>query len=662
MTKPTSYRYWAFISYSNKDKAWARWLHKAIENYGIPARLVSHPTPTGDPAPKRFRPLFHDRAELPASADLGADIKTALQASRYLIVICSPHAAQSPWVNKEVKTFIGLGRRNRVLAVIVDGEPGAGGDRECFPAGLRQAEPIAADVRPEGDGRTNAKLKLLAGMLGVGFDGLKQRDVRRRIRRLQIAAGFSLMLAMGFAGLALYAQRQRDKAVMARRQAESMLEYLLFDLRDKLAPVGRLDIVRDVQEKVDGYFREFGIEKREPGTLRNQAVAFVNKGSRLFLEGDLEGALREFRAGLQIAGQLVTTDPSNALWQRDLSVIQDGIGDVLRDQGDLAGSLKAYRESLGIREHLAAADPSNALWQSDLSGSYGKVGHMLLAQGDLSGALKAYRESLGVAERLAAADATNAGRQWHLSGRQASIGDVLLAQGDLAGALQAYREGQAILQRLAAADPTNAGWQWDLSVSHSKVGGVLLAQGDLAGALNVNRESLGVAERLAAADPSNAGWQRDLSVIHSNVGDVLLEQGDLAGALIAKRESLGIIERLVAADPTNLRWQGDLSVSHIKVGEVLLAQGDLASALKAYREGQAILQRLAAADPTNAGWQRYLALSYWRMADIAEKAGQGDARAWWRKAYDQLSGMKQRGIMQPADEQYLEQLRRNSGG
>jgi len=246
----TSYRYWAFISYSSKDKSWARWLHRAIETYGIPARLVRHPTPAGEPAPRRFRPLFHDRAELPASADLGVQIEEALRASRYLIVICSPHAARSKWVNKEVETFQRLGRPGRVLAVIVDGEPNVGDDRECFPPTLRQAEPIAADVRPEGDGKGNAKLKLLAGMLGVGFDGLKQRDTHLRIRRLQFAIGLALVLALGFAGLALYANRQREKAVKARQQAESILEYLLFDLRDKLEPVGRLDIVRDVQERV----------------------------------------------------------------------------------------------------------------------------------------------------------------------------------------------------------------------------------------------------------------------------------------------------------------------------------------------------------------------------------------------------------------------------
>ena len=79
---PSDYRYWAFVSYSSRDKSWGSWLHRAIENYGIPTQLVNHPTPVGHPAPKRFKPSFRDRDELPASANLGKQIEDALRTSR----------------------------------------------------------------------------------------------------------------------------------------------------------------------------------------------------------------------------------------------------------------------------------------------------------------------------------------------------------------------------------------------------------------------------------------------------------------------------------------------------------------------------------------------------------------------------------------------------
>lgn len=227
------YQYWAFISYSSKDASWGRWLHGAIETYGIPAELVGHhQTTDGHPAPKRFHPVFRDRDELPASADLGAVIKKALEASHYLIVICSPNAAQSQWVNKEIETFLDLGRRDHILAIIVDGEPNTGDARECFPPALRRFEPIAADARPEGDGKTNAKLKLLAGMLGVNFDSLKQRDALRRRRRLmRITVGLGLLIALmaTLIGVTvrqvhLAAQRKRISETAAQKVEEARLQ------------------------------------------------------------------------------------------------------------------------------------------------------------------------------------------------------------------------------------------------------------------------------------------------------------------------------------------------------------------------------------------------------------------------------------------------------
>jgi WD40 repeat protein len=217
----SEYRYWAFISYSSKDAAQAKWLHRAVETYGIPAKLVEHghETPVGEPAPKRFQPIFRDRDELPASADLGQAILDALRASRYLVVICSPNASRSQWVNREVENFVEMGRGDRIFAYIMDGEPNSGDERECFPHALREQEPLAADARRQGDGRDNAKLKLLAGMLGVTFDALKQREAQRRIRRLQLAIAAALILALAFGGLAWYANQARGRALVAEGNA-----------------------------------------------------------------------------------------------------------------------------------------------------------------------------------------------------------------------------------------------------------------------------------------------------------------------------------------------------------------------------------------------------------------------------------------------------------
>ena len=94
--KDSEYRYWAFISYSQKDRRWAEWLHRRLETYRVP-KLTTASLKESDAIPARLFPVFRDRDELPVSADLGAQLRDARKRSRNLVVVCSPHAASSRW-------------------------------------------------------------------------------------------------------------------------------------------------------------------------------------------------------------------------------------------------------------------------------------------------------------------------------------------------------------------------------------------------------------------------------------------------------------------------------------------------------------------------------------------------------------------------------------
>ncbi|MDP9098832.1 MAG: TIR domain-containing protein [Verrucomicrobiota bacterium] len=234
-------KYWAFISYSHTDKEWGDWLHKALETYRVPSRLVGKESRDGT-IPSRIFPVFRDREELPVSSDLGTNISEALRESRYLIVVCSPRSARSRWVGEEIKAFKSLGLEDRILALIVDGEPNAADGKpgftpedECFHEALRYrwsesgeataipTEPIAADAREGKDGRNNAKLKLLAGLLGVNYDDLKQRDHERRLRRARRIGIAAFALVVVFAGLAVWAILAAREAARQKTQTQKLL-------------------------------------------------------------------------------------------------------------------------------------------------------------------------------------------------------------------------------------------------------------------------------------------------------------------------------------------------------------------------------------------------------------------------------------------------------
>ena len=160
------YRYKAFISYSHADERWATWLHGQLEGYEPPEALEIR---------ERLEPIFRDRDELAASRDLNNTIKEALAVSESLIVVCSPNAVRSQWVNAEIEYFMALGRDENIYCLIVDGTPNDP-QAECLPELLRTREPLAADARPESDGRSNAVLRLASSLLGVSFNDLRRRE------------------------------------------------------------------------------------------------------------------------------------------------------------------------------------------------------------------------------------------------------------------------------------------------------------------------------------------------------------------------------------------------------------------------------------------------------------------------------------------------------
>jgi WD40 repeat protein len=292
-TKSNSSRdYGVFLSYRHSDnkeqgRQWATWLHQVLESYEVPADLIGSKNNRGETVPPSLYPVFRDEEELPADADLTRNIQQALERSRLLVVICSPRAAESRFVAEEIRYFKELGKSDRILALMIDGEPNVSDDTgkqqsgippeaECLPEPLRygvaaedgkvdwthRTEPIAADARPGGrpeQGWTTgaayretllttgqrsesnvaqkvrgyeerlelAKLKVIAGALGVPLGILTARDkamqlekAKQRARALRRWLAAVAMLGLLAVAAGVIAWRQKQTAQLAQGQAE----------------------------------------------------------------------------------------------------------------------------------------------------------------------------------------------------------------------------------------------------------------------------------------------------------------------------------------------------------------------------------------------------------------------------------------------------------
>lgn len=311
---PSAPRYWAFISYSHRDQRISEKLHRMLETWVVPRRLRGRQTGAGA-IPRRLYPVFRDRDELAGSADLGESLRTALAAARCLIVICSPAAARSHWVNEEVRLFKSLYGEQRVFCLVVEGELRAGSEHDCLPPALRfrvgtdgalsttPAEPIAADARAGADGWQGAVLKLIAGMLGVGFEELRRRDRRRRLLNGLIATATAAALLLGFGALwnaraARYAEQQRQAQIA------------------RLIDSGRHDLQRGERARAASWLiaaRRLGAEGAALSALLGEATRALDA-----IDTTLTGSKALYAASFDAAGeQVVTTaqDGSACVWR-----------------------------------------------------------------------------------------------------------------------------------------------------------------------------------------------------------------------------------------------------------------------------------------------------------------------------------------------------------
>ncbi|MEM7278114.1 MAG: tetratricopeptide repeat protein [Pseudomonadota bacterium] len=429
-----SKHYTAFISYSHDDAEHVAWLQKRIETFR-PQKLLN------ESAPQSLAPIFKDRDELPSAADLSTVISSALENTRWLIVACSPSAAKSPWVDAEIRQFKRLHGNDRVLAYIVRGEPTATNPEEaCFPPALLEKidaggqvigriEPVAADARPHADGRDNASLKIIAGLLEVGFDALRQRDAQRRQKRLMmisVASVAGFLIASTLATLAVIARNeadeQRQRAEIEARTASRTSEFMV-NIFAVAAPseargrqitaaeilargVERIDNLNEAPEIQVNLLHTMGQVHTGLG-LYGDATTLLSRAQAL---RSVQSEEESIATQVALAEALVfkgTYDEAKAeidtaidrlpvkVWSTTHSKAYNVLGDVLVKQQKPAAAQTAYRTALDndrIALESAGEESTNAM--ANLARSETGVATALVYQGNFAAATPLFQSSL----------------------------------------------------------------------------------------------------------------------------------------------------------------------------------------------------------------------------------------------------------------------------
>lgn len=603
-------RYKAFISYSHHDRKTAEWLHRALETYRAPRALAK----AGGEA---LRPVFRDKAELAASSDLSEVIRDALDRSDALILLCSPTAAQSRWVNEEAAYFLKSGDFGRVICVITPATAADTQLMDVLPPALRAVlpegvEPLAVDLRDDADGRRLARLKIAARLMGVSLDQLVQRDARRRLRMMTaITAGATLVTA-GMGAMTVATLKSRQIAREQRDETEALVAYMLGDLRQQLEPVGRLDVLDGVSAKVLAYYAKARTDKLDDKALAQRAKAQTLLGTIREQRGDLKGAQDAFGQAAATTHSLVERDPQNGERIFDEAQNVFWLAYVEWRRGDIAGAERGFRQYGVLADRLVALDPNRAEWRIEVAYAKNNLGTLFFAQNRPAEALTAFQGALKVfdAERLR--EPTNKARVVDTANTRAWIADSLLRLGRVRDGHAEREASTTLMDEALARDPSDKRLTARSLAADLALARLELDVGRIDQARARSEASMRRLHELEALDPTNVKWREYLTIGAMDVVEIACWSGRLGDAVAAHAAAAAKLAQLRVGEQAKA-WRVDLE-GRLDQQAIMLArvQGDEA---KARGLAQALLKRLEAlpggpeAEIENAGLKGFAQLA-----------------------------------------------------
>jgi tetratricopeptide (TPR) repeat protein len=518
-----------------------------------------------------------------------------------------PLAARAPGAPRDLLTIV-----DRAMAR----DPGA-----RYPT----ARQLAEDLRRFQTGQ-------LVGAHRYTLGQLLRRWIRRNRGVVAVAAAATaiLLVVSGVALARIVREKRAAEAELAvaeqhRAAAEDLASFMVFDLKDKLEPIGRLELLEAVARKaVDSY-------TGEPGERHAHVQALQNLGDVFFSEGDEPGAVARYQEALALAasdedraalhlaiGQSVRrTDsgnseqevrealalyeglagraPADPRWQHGLAEAHYELGRTLNwVKGGAATVLSELDTARTIEEKVLATDPANMTYLSLLSKIHGWIANYFIDI-DEDMALAEIGKERALTDQLLAADPQNAGLQYVRADNIRDLGDAQFRTADKSGALASYRQAADILQALLQRDPGNVGWLAALADAHAGIGSVYASTND-PGSTAEYHAGLAIREQILAKDPKNPNYREAIARFHKYLADELRDL-DLTQSLAEGRASVAILDELARAQPTDTGYRFALAGARNAVGDTLTEMGDPGGALAQHRAAIELGERLVAADP-----------------------------------------------------------------
>ena len=386
-----------------------------------------------------------------------------------------------------------------------------------------------------------------------------------RRHRLGVAAGSAVVLALSIGiGVALW---EANEARQQRVQAEGLIEFMLGDLRKRLQPVGRLDVLDAVGTQALAYYAAQDAGRLDADSLGRRARALHLIGEIAERRGSLDEALRVFQRAADNTAELMARAPRDGQRIFDHAQSVYWVGYVAWQRGQVPQAEASFRDYQGLAQQLTRLDPNNLDWRAETAYAAQNLGVVYLESSRAALAAKAFVEtrdawigSVGKRPELGLELARTWG--WIAKARE--------AQGEFEAAADAQRVKIEVLGRLPGAD-RNRDVQRLLANAAYELGRLNLVLGRPAPAGQKALDACTQYEALVASDAANTDWLAQMNFARLSLAEIHLALGERAAARADLDRAATDMTRLLSTDATRSKWTialaGSLLLHRLALGE-----------------------------------------------------------------------------------------------
>jgi len=589
--------YDAFISYSHSaDGLVAPALQTALQRFAKPwwkPRAVK---------------IFRDETSLSASHDLTLSIRSALDSSRFFILLASPGSARSKWVEREARLWLAEKKPDQILIVLTEGTIlwDEAGDFDwsrtnALPralAGAFKSEPLWVDLTwARGDEQLSSRdprfqqavARLAAPLHGKSLDEISGEEVRqhRKTRRLAqgAVAAIAILAAAAMTGGwfarvgQLRAERNLGQALAALDSIETSVAKDLQDLSGVQVSL-RLKMLKTVEDVLSRL--DTGGEASAEGLTR--AVMLSEFAAAYGTLGSYAEATSRAQEAIKILAEQEASHPGDAVTLAALAKSHKVYGDVLwLQRKSLSEAVAQLKSGVAAYAALIEAHPGHAdadEWTLFEYRSLIGVGDVYfdafahpsgICEGGadcLDRAKAAFTSALDIASAQTIDGPDFHWRNARLVGRE-RLAKTLAAQGNQTLAGDAYADLLREYQAMSEAQPENSKWKENLVAIYWRVGGLEESACRLDAAYERYAKALEIARALHQLEPERIDWSRELSMSLINTARTRGGLGQTAQAETEYQASLALLQDLIAAQPAN----ADLKADQVRVQAALSQLG-----------------------------------------------------------------------------------------